>query len=180
MVKVDQAERLIGVEEEIRRLLRQRHSLLPESPDDFNVRNLADVQASREAASGVLTFWLSAVASVSLIVGGISIMNIMLVSVTERTREIGLRRAVGARASDIRTQFLAEAVILSLIGAVIGLVAGIGTAFLIAAAQDLPVLVRAVSLVAAAGFALAVGVFFGLYPAIKASQLTPVDALRAE
>lgn len=180
MVKVDQAERLIGVEDEIRRLLRQRHSLLPESRDDFTVRNLADVQASREAASGVLTFWLSAVASVSLIVGGISIMNIMLVSVTERTREIGLRRAVGARASDIRAQFLAEAVILSLIGAVIGLVAGMGAAYVIAAAQGLPILVRPASLLAAAGFALAVGIFFGLYPAIKASMLAPVDALRVE
>jgi putative ABC transport system permease protein len=180
MIKVEQPEQLIGVEDEIRSLLRQRHALLPEAGDDFTVRNLADVQASREAASGVLTFWLSAVASVSLVVGGISIMNIMLVSVTERTREIGLRRAVGARASDIRTQFLAEAVILSLIGAVVGLVVGIGAAFLIAAVQELPILVRAASLVAAAGFSLAVGVFFGLYPAIKASQLTPVDALRAE
>ena len=180
MVKVDQTERLGAVEDEIRSLLRQRHGIRPEAQDDFTVRNLADVQASREAASGVLTFWLSAVASVSLIVGGISIMNIMLVSVTERTREIGLRLAVGARVSDIRTQFLAEAVVLSLIGAAIGLTAGVVTAFLIGTLQELPILVRTGSLVTAAGFALAVGVFFGLYPAVKASRLSPVDALRAE
>ena len=180
MVKVDQSERLGIVEEEIRSLLRQRHGIRPEAQDDFTVRNLADVQASREAASGVLTFWLSAVASVSLIVGGISIMNIMLVSVTERTREIGLRLAVGARVSDIRTQFLAEAVVLSLIGAAIGLTAGVVTAFFIGTLQELPILVRTGSLVTAAGFALAVGVFFGLYPAVKASRLSPVDALRAE
>jgi putative ABC transport system permease protein len=149
-------------------------------PDDFTVRNLADVQATREAASGVLTFWLSAVASVSLVVGGISIMNIMLVSVTERTREIGLRLAVGARASDIRIQFLAEAVALSLIGAALGLMAGVAAAWTIATLQGLPILVRTGSLAIAAGFALVIGVFFGLYPALKASRLAPVDALRAE
>lgn len=180
MVKVDEPDRMAAVEEEIRLLLRQRHGIRPETEDDFQVRNLADVQASREAASGVLTFWLSAVASVSLIVGGISIMNIMLVSVTERTREIGLRLAVGARATDIGTQFLAEAVALSLIGAAMGVAAGVGAAFVIATLQGLPILVRTVSLVTAAGFALMIGVFFGLYPAVKAARLSPVDALRAE
>jgi putative ABC transport system permease protein len=180
MVKVDRPDRMGTVEEEIRLLLRQRHGIRPESEDDFQVRNLADVQASREAASGMLTFWLSAVASVSLIVGGISIMNIMLVSVTERTREIGLRLAVGARAADIGTQFLAEAVALSLIGAAIGVAAGVGAAFLIATLQGLPILVRTASLVTAAGFALITGVFFGLYPAVKAARLSPVEALRAE
>jgi putative ABC transport system permease protein len=180
MVKVDQPDRMAAVEEEIRLLLRQRHGIRPETEDDFQVRNLADVQASREAASGVLTFWLSAVASVSLIVGGISIMNIMLVSVTERTREIGLRLAVGARSTDIGTQFLAEAVALSLIGAAIGVAAGVGAAFVIATLQGLPILVRTVSLVTAAGFALIIGVFFGLYPAVKAARLSPVEALRAE
>lgn len=180
MVKLDGPERLVSVEQEIRQLLRQRHGIRPELKDDFTVRNLADVQATREAASGVLTFWLSAVASVSLVVGGISIMNIMLVSVTERTREIGLRLAIGARASDIRAQFLAEAMALSLIGAVLGLVVGVCAAWTIATVQDLPILVRTGSLVIAAGFALAIGVFFGLYPAVKASRLAPVDALRAE
>ena len=180
MVKVDRPERLGTLEQGIRGLLRQRHGIRPEAQDDFTVRNLADVQATREAASGVLTFWLSAVASVSLVVGGISIMNIMLVSVTERTREIGLRLAVGARVADIRTQFLAEAVALSLIGAALGLVVGVGTAWTIATLQDLPILVRSGSLVVAAGFALTIGAFFGLYPAVKASRLAPVDALRSE
>ncbi len=180
MVKVDLPERLGVLEQEVGALLRQRHGLRPGAPDDFTVRNLADVQATREAASGVLTFWLSAVASISLVVGGISIMNIMLVSVTERTREIGLRLAVGARASDIRIQFLAEAVALSLIGAALGLMAGVVAAWTIATLQGLPILVRTGSLAIAAGFALAIGVFFGLYPALKASRLAPVDALRAE
>lgn len=180
MVKVDQAERLPQATEDIRALLRQRHGAAADEEDDFSVRNLADVQASRQAASGVLTFWLSAVASVSLIVGGISIMNMMLVSVTERTREIGLRLAVGARPTDIRSQFLAEAVVLSLIGAVLGLAAGAAAAWSIGAVQDLPILIRPLSLIIAAGFAVIIGVFFGLYPAIKAARLAPAAALRAE
>lgn len=180
MIKVGSANRLGPVEEEVRRLLRQRHRIGPGEEDDFTLRNLADVQASREAASGVLTFWLSAVASVSLLVGGISIMNILLVSVTERTREIGLRLAVGARPTDIRDQFLAEAVALSLIGAVVGLVVGVSAAWAIGAIKGLPVVVRPLSLVIAVGFALAIGVFFGLYPALKAARLAPVEALRSE
>ena len=180
MVKVDQAERLEPAAEDIARLLRQRHGLAPEDQDDFSIRNLADVQASREAASGVLTFWLSAVASVSLVVGGISIMNIMLVSVSERTREIGLRLAVGARPADIRNQFLAEAVALSLAGAILGLIIGTAAAWVLGAVQGLPVLIRPWSLSVAAGFALVTGVFFGLYPAVKAARLAPADALRVE
>jgi putative ABC transport system permease protein len=180
MAKVDDAGRLASVEDEIRRLLRQRHRLSPGDEDDFAIRNLAEVQASREAASGALTFWLSAVASVSLIVGGISIMNIMLVSVTERTREIGLRMVVGARRADIRTQFLVEAVVLSLVGALLGLALGAAAAWAIATVQDLPVLIRWPSLLVAAGFALGTGVFFGLYPAMKASRLSPAEALRAQ
>jgi putative ABC transport system permease protein len=180
MVKFGEAERLAAASEDIRRLLRQRHDVEPDADDDFNIRNLADVQASREAASGVLTFWLSAVASVSLVVGGISIMNIMLVSVTERTREIGLRLAVGARPADIRNQFLAEAVVLSLIGALLGLGIGVGAAWALAALQGLPVRILPQSLFIASGFATATGVFFGIYPALKASRLTPAEALRSE
>lgn len=180
MVKVDRAERLAAVTEEVTRLLRQRHGIVADDKDDFSVRNLADVQASRKAASGVLTFWLSAVASVSLVVGGISIMNIMLVSVSERTREIGLRLAVGARPADIRNQFLAEAVALSLVGALLGLVIGAAAAWVLGAAQGLPILIRPWSLSVAAGFALVTGVFFGIYPAVKAARLTPAEALRIE
>ncbi len=180
MVKVDRADRLPGAAGEIRSLLRQRHRLGPQAEDDFKVQNLADVQASREAASGVLSFWLSAVASVSLVVGGISIMNIMLVSVSERTREIGLRLALGARPRDIRNQFLAEAAALSILGAVIGLAAGVGVAWLIASSQSLVVLIRPWSLLLAAGVAVTIGVLFGLYPALKASRLTPVEALRTD
>jgi putative ABC transport system permease protein len=179
MVKVAEEERLLSAAADIRRLLRQRHRLSADDDDDFSIRNLADVQASRRAASGVMTFWLSAVASVSLLVGGISIMNIMLVSVSERTREIGLRLAVGARPSDIRDQFLAEAAILSLIGACIGLVIGVATAWTLGTAQGLPIHVRWQSLLIASGFALATGGFFGLYPAWKASRMAPAEALRA-
>ena len=180
MVKVDRAERLAAVAEDMARLLRQRHGLAAEDQDDFSIRNLADVQASREAASGVLSFWLSAVASVSLVVGGISIMNIMLVSVSERTREIGLRLAVGARPADIRNQFLAEAVALSLVGALLGLAIGTAAAWMLGVVQGLPILIRPWSLSVAAGFALITGIFFGLYPAVKAARLTPAEALRIE
>ena len=180
MVKVDRAERLEPAAEDIARLLRQRHGLAPDDQNDFSVRNLADVQASRKAASGVLTFWLSAVASVSLVVGGISIMNIMLVSVSERTREIGLRLAVGARPADIRNQFLAEAVALSLAGAILGLIIGTAAAWVLGAVQGLPILIRPWSLSVAAGFALVTGVFFGRYPAVKAARLAPAEALRIE
>jgi putative ABC transport system permease protein len=180
MVKVAAEERLATVPEEIRRLLRQRHGLWAERDDDFTIRNLADVQATREAATGALTFWLSAVASISLVVGGISIMNIMLVSVTERTREIGLRLAVGARPADIRGQFLAEASLLSVFGALVGLAVGIAAATTIGAVQDLPIRVRPVSLGTAAGFALLTGLAFGFYPALKASRLSPAEALRTD
>ena len=178
--KVQDPSALTSVENGIRRLLRQRHRLPSDAEDDFVLRNLAEVQESREAASRVLSRWLSAVASVSLIVGGISIMNIMLVSVTERTREIGLRLAIGARASDIRAQFLAEAVVLSLVGALLGVMIGMGAAATIAVSQGLPVLVRPGSLLIAAGFSVAIGVLFGLYPALKAGRLPPAEALRAE
>jgi putative ABC transport system permease protein len=179
-IKVREAELMKDAENEIRELLRQRHRLQPHQEDDFNLRNLAEVLQSQEAASRVLTMLLAAIASVSLLVGGIGIMNIMLVSVTERTREIGLRMAVGARGQDILAQFLVEAVTLSLIGGAIGIGAGLLGSSAIAYFAEWRTLLQIEAIVIAFGFAAAVGVFFGFYPARKAAGLNPIDALRYE
>jgi putative ABC transport system permease protein len=168
------------VEDEVRALLRQRHRLQQGAEDDFSLRNLADIMAAQEASSRVLALLLAAVASVSLVVGGIGIMNIMLVSVTERTREIGLRMAVGARTRDILGQFLVEAVTLSLIGGLIGVLLGIGTSIAIAAVAGWNIVLSGHSILLAVAFAVAIGVFFGFYPARKAARLNPVEALRFE
>jgi len=179
-VKVRQAAMMSAAEQEIRALLRQRHRLQSYQDDDFWLRNLAEVLESQEASSRVLTILLAAIASVSLLVGGIGIMNIMLVSVTERTREIGLRMAVGARGRDILTQFLVEAVTLSLIGGVIGIVFGLVGTYTIAYFAEWSTLIDPRSILVAFGFAAAVGVFFGFYPARKAAGLDPIEALRYE
>ncbi len=179
-IKVREASLMKEAEEEVRGLLRQRHRLQPSQDDDFNVRNLAEVLESQEAASRVLTMLLAAIASVSLLVGGIGIMNIMLVSVTERTREIGLRMAVGARGRDILTQFLVEAVTLSLIGGAIGVGAGLLGSYGIAYFAEWRTLLQIDAILIAFGFSAAVGVFFGFYPARKAAGLNPIDALRYE
>jgi putative ABC transport system permease protein len=168
------------VEEEVRSLLRQRHRIQPGADDDFSLRNLAEVMAAQEASSRVLALLLAAVASVSLLVGGIGIMNIMLVSVTERTREIGLRMAVGARTRDILGQFLVEAVTLSLIGGLAGVAIGIGTSFLIAQLAGWRIVISPDAVGLAVAFAFVIGVFFGFYPARKAARLNPVEALRFE
>ena len=161
-------------------LLRQRHKIRAGQPDDFYVRNLSSILEARADSSRVMTLLLAAVASISLIVGGIGIMNIMLVSVTERTREIGLRMAVGARSRDILLQFLIEAVTLSLIGGAIGVAIGLGGSFGMANLGDWPTVNRPESVILAFGFAAAVGIFFGYYPARKAAQLDPIEALRYE
>ena len=180
LVKVREAGAMKGVEQSIAGLLRQRHHLQPGQDDDFTLRNLSEILESQEASSRVLSLLLAAIASVSLLVGGIGIMNIMLVSVTERTREIGLRRAVGARRRDILTQFLIEAVTVSLVGGLTGIALGIFGAWAIGyfAGWLAPIQARAV--VPAFLFAGAIGVFFGFYPARKASRLNPIDALRYE
>jgi putative ABC transport system permease protein len=179
-VKVREGADMKGVEEEIRNLLRQRHRIQQGADDDFTLRNLSELLAAREESSRIMALLLAAVASVSLLVGGIGIMNIMLVSVTERTREIGLRMAVGARSRDILAQFLVEAVTLALIGGLIGIVLGLGGSWLIAHFAEWRVDLRPDSVVLAVGFAAAVGIFFGFYPARKASRLLPIEALRYE
>jgi len=179
-VKIREAAMMSAAEQEIRGLLRQRHRLQVYQDDDFWIRNLAEVLESQEASSRVLTMLLAAIASVSLLVGGIGIMNIMLVSVTERTREIGLRMAVGARGRDILTQFLVEAVTLSLIGGLIGIAFGFVGTYAIAHFAEWNTLIDPRAILVAFGFAAAVGVFFGFYPARKAAGLDPIEALRYE
>jgi putative ABC transport system permease protein len=179
-VKVRPGEDMTEAEDQIRALLRQRHRLQPFQDDDFWLRNLSEILQTQEDSSRVMTYLLAAIASVSLLVGGIGIMNIMLVSVTERTREIGLRMAVGARRRHILLQFLIEAVTLSLIGGVIGIALGLGGSRAISYFAEWRTLVAPESIVIAFGFAAGIGIFFGFYPARKASRLDPIEALRYE
>ena len=173
-------EQILSVQAGIGELLRQRHRIQPGRDDDFILRNQQEIGETMNTITNVLTALLASIASVSLLVGGIGIMNIMLVSVTERTREIGIRMAVGARGRDILLQFLIEAVTLSSTGGVVGILCGAGGAKLITSIYDWPTLVSADSIIVAFAFSAAVGVFFGFYPARKASQLDPIDALRYE
>ncbi len=179
-VKAREASSMKEAEREVRELLRQRHRLQPHQEDDFNVSNLADVLQSQEAASRGFTALVAAIASVSLLVGGIGIMNIMLVSVTERTREIGLRMAVGARGKDILSQFLVETVTLSIIGGAIGIGASLLGSHAIAYFAEWRTLLQFDAILLAFGLSAAVGLLFGLYPARKAASLNPGDALRYE
>jgi putative ABC transport system permease protein len=161
-------------------LLRERHHIQPGQEDDFTVRNLTEVFAAQETSARVMSILLGAIASVSLIVGGIGIMNIMLVSVTERTREIGLRQAVGAKTRDILSQFLVEAVTLSILGGIIGIILGVAASLLISHFAQWSTLVSPTSIMMAFVFSALVGVFFGYYPARKAAFLDPIEALRYE
>jgi len=166
--------------QEMTALLRERHRIQPGLEDDFTVRNLTEVFAAQETSAQVMAILLGAIASVSLIVGGIGIMNIMLVSVTERTREIGLRLAVGAKTRDILSQFLVEAVTLSLLGGMIGIAVGLAASFLISHFAQWTTQVSPLAVTTAFVFSALVGVFFGYYPARKAALLDPIDALRYE
>jgi putative ABC transport system permease protein len=166
--------------QEMTALLRERHRILPGTADDFTVRNLTEVYAAQETSAQVMSILLGAIASVSLIVGGIGIMNIMLVSVTERTREIGLRLAVGARTRDILSQFLVEAVTLSVLGGIIGIIVGLTASLLISHFAQWATQVSLMSILMAFAFSALVGVFFGFYPARKAAFLDPIQALRYE
>jgi putative ABC transport system permease protein len=166
--------------ESMTQLLRQRHRITGEQEDDFSIRNLTEIANTASASANTLSMLLAAVAAVSLLVGGIGIMNIMLVSVTERTREIGLRLAVGARPRDILSQFLIEATTLSTIGGALGIGLGAGAAYLVARLAGWPSLVSTDAIAMAVGFSALVGIFFGFYPARRAARLNPIEALRRE
>jgi putative ABC transport system permease protein len=179
-VQIGDARQVEAAQQQIIALLRQRHNIRPGRDDDFTVRNQQEIAEAATATSRVMTVLLGAIAGVSLLVGGIGIMNIMLVSVTERTREIGVRMAVGAHGSDILTQFLIEAVTLSSVGGVIGIICGIGASKILSAYAHWPTLISISSIAAAFLFSGAVGIFFGFYPARKAAALDPIEALRYE
>ncbi len=167
-------------QQQIETLLRERHHLRADEDDDFSVRNMADVAELADQAGRVMTLLLASIASVSLIVGGIGIMNIMLVSVTERTREIGIRMAIGATESDVQRQFLIEAVVLSLLGGIAGILFGISSSSMISRVLRWPTFISPAAILVAVVFSIAVGVFFGFYPARKAARLDPIEALRYE
>jgi putative ABC transport system permease protein len=180
LVSAVSAERVQEAQEQITLLLRQRHRIGPDRDDDFTIRNLSDIAEAASSTAQVMAVLLGAVASISLLVGGIGIMNIMLVSVTERTHEIGIRMAVGARGRDIMLQFLVEAVVMAATGGGIGILLGIGTSEVLKLWANWPTLVSPAIVAVAFLFSGAVGVFFGFYPAKKASTLDPIDALRYE
>ncbi|MDI6790183.1 MAG: ABC transporter permease [Thermodesulfobacteriota bacterium] len=180
MVQAKDMNVMAKTEKEITDLLDQRHRIVKGADRDFTVRNLSEILAAAQSAYNTLSLLLGSIALVSLVVGGIGIMNIMLVSVTERTREIGIRMAVGAQESDILTQFLIESLVLSLVGGVIGVILGLTGAEIMAAMSDWPVLISWQALLLAFAFSAMVGIFFGFYPARKAAHLNPIDALRYE
>ena len=180
LISASDAQDVASVQTEVTSLLEQRHRIVPPQQDDFNVRNLQDIAAAASSTGAVMEFLLAGVAAVSLIVGGIGIMNIMLVSVTERTREIGLRMAVGARAKVILRQFLTESIVLATIGGVIGVFFGLVGTQLVALLAHWPMLIPFGWIAFSVAFSAMVGVFFGYYPARKASTLRPIEALRFE
>jgi putative ABC transport system permease protein len=174
------ADRVEEAQQQVTLLLRQRHRIQPDREDDFSIRNLSDITEAASGSAQVMAVLLGAVASISLLVGGIGIMNIMLVSVTERTREIGIRMAVGARSRDIMLQFLVEAIVMAATGGCIGILIGIGSSEVLKLWAQWPTLVSPSIVAIAFVFSGAVGIFFGFYPARKAANLDPIDALRYE
>jgi putative ABC transport system permease protein len=180
MVKAGSEKYLPMVQEQVRELLRSRHKLGRRDDDDFKIQTQAEVLATVGTITSVFTGLLAGIAAISLLVGGIGIMNIMLVSVRERTREIGLRKAVGAKHRDILTQFLIESASLSLAGGLIGIAVGVLLSWIATRAVNLPTILSPLAILGSFAFSAAVGIFFGLYPANKAAKLDPVDALRFE
>lgn len=180
MVSARSASQTVKAEQEIQTLLRARHRILADREDDFSVRNLRDIAEASAGASKVMTTLLASVASIALLVGGIGIMNILLVSVTERTREIGVRMAVGAKARHILLQFLVESMTLSMLGGVLGIALGVGSANLVASLANWPSLLSPTAVIGSFLFSGVVGMIFGYYPAYKASRLDPIEALRYE
>ena len=180
MLQATTDQKMQAAQDEAQALLRQRHHLQAGQDDDFSIRNMQEIFAAQESSSKVMSLMLAAVASVSLIVGGIGIMNIMLVSVRERTREIGLRQAVGAKTRDILTQFLVEAATLSVAGGIIGIVVGMGASFLVSRLADWQTVIGPGAVLLAVFFSALVGITFGYYPARKAAYLDPIEALRYE
>ena len=178
MAQAEFAEAMPAVEKSINELLRQRHRIRQGADNDFTVRNLTAMANTAAETTEIVSLMLGAIASISLLVGGIGIMNIMLVSVTERTREIGIRMAIGARGKDILLQFLLEAIIISIVGCLIGVIIGVGGALVVSKVSGMEVLVTMTSIITAFVVAAAVGIFFGWYPARKAARLRPIDALR--
>jgi putative ABC transport system permease protein len=179
-LQIRNSDRMEVAQQQISDLLRQRHRLAPGQNDDFNMFNQKDIAATVTSVTGMVKLLLGAISGLSLLVGGIGVMNIMLVSVTERTREIGIRMAVGAQPSAIQLQFLTEAVTLSLLGGLIGVLVGIGASLIIGKASSFEPVVTADSVLLAFGVSFAIGVFFGFYPARKAAALDPIEALRYE
>lgn len=178
--KASSLESISDATEQIKMLLRQRHRIGPNQEDDFTVMDLTQMLKAAEESTRTMSILLGAIASVSLLVGGIGIMNIMLVSVTERTREIGIRMAVGAKPKDIRMQFLIEALFLTTIGGLFGLIVGISGSLIVSSIMEWPISISLLSALIAFGFSAFVGIFFGFYPAYKASMLNPIEALRYE
>ncbi|MDF2928276.1 ABC transporter permease [Anaerospora sp.] len=179
-VQADNADTINQVQDDITELLRSRHRLTGDTPDNFTVRNLAAVMATAEETTRTITLLLGNIAAISLLVGGIGIMNIMLVSVTERTREIGIRKALGATYYNILLQFLIEAIVIGVTGGVIGVLLGMGASLAISAIAGWDTVVSIASIVLAFSFSVLIGLFFGIYPARKAALLDPIDALRYE